>query len=170
MIRQDLRLAVVHKVVTDLQDVGKTKLQKIVYFTQAAKNVPVGYLFKMHHYGPFAEDVETDTVRLRLGGHVEVRPDPSGYGFHITPGQLPPEGEWLRTVEPFQGVLEEVLHEFGKRSTAELELLATIHYVHNLSKQATKNDVLLKVKSLKPKFDLAYVDRCYTRLSDLGYL
>ena len=170
MNRQDLRLAVVHKVVADLRDVGKTKIQKIVYFIQAVKSVPVGYSFKMHHYGPFAEDVETDTARLRLGGHVEVHPDHLGYGFHITPGPLQAEEEWLRIVEPYEGALREVLHEFGESSTSELELLATIHYVHKLSKQPTKNDVLFKVKSLKPKFDLVYVDRCYTRLDDLGYL
>ncbi len=170
MNRQDLRLAVVHKVVSDLGDVGKTRVQKIMYFLQAAKGVPTAYGFKMHHYGPFAEAVETDTARLRLDQLVEVHPDSLGYGFHIKPGATKPDENWLHIIKPHTQSIRDILEEFGNRPTSELELLATLHYVHNLTPRPTKVDVLQQVKALKPKFHESYIERCYVQLKDLGFL
>ena len=170
MNTQDLRLAVVHKIVSELRDVGKTKVQKIVYFLQVAKEVPTAYTFKMHHYGPFAEAVETDTAKLRLDQFVEVRPDLMGYGFHIIPGTSQPEKEWTYVIGQYEQSIKEVLEELGRRPTSELELLATIHYVHKLTPRPEKDDVLHKVKALKPKFDGSYIESCYIQLKQLGFL
>ena len=52
MDTQDLRLAIAHVIVSELGDVGKTKLQKLVYFLQAAHGIPTRYPFKMHHLRP----------------------------------------------------------------------------------------------------------------------
>ena len=170
MNTQELRLAIVHKIISELRDVGKTKVQKLAYFLQAAKGVPTAYAFKMHHYGPFAEDVETDTARLRLDQLVEVIPDSMGYGFHITPGTLQPEEDWLQIIKPHEQSITDILDLFGTRPTSELELLATIHFVHNLTCRPTKEVVLRTVKALKPKFDESYIEACFTQLQTMGFL
>jgi uncharacterized protein YwgA len=59
MDTQDLRLAILHEVISELDDVGKTQLQKLGYFLQEAFSVPTKYSFRMHHYGPYAEALET---------------------------------------------------------------------------------------------------------------
>src|SRR4030042_4850313 len=81
---EDLRFAVLHWLVSRLQDVGKIQLQKLAYFLQESYEIPLGYTFRMHHYGPYSRDLDNDLLKLSLMGFVDVRPDVSGYGFHVT--------------------------------------------------------------------------------------
>ena len=53
---RERRVAAIKLIVDRLKDTGKTKLQKILYFTQEEIGAPLGYRFRMHHYGPFSED------------------------------------------------------------------------------------------------------------------
>lgn len=167
--RQDLRMGVAHKIVSDLEDVGKTRLQKLIYFLQEAKGVPLGYQFKMHHYGPYSEAVETDTSRLKLGGYVDVRPDIMGYGFHITLAQQNPESEWDQGIRAHEESLKEIIDKFGKYQTYELELAATIHFVKGLSSGSSKEKVIEITKSLKPKFVESYISQWYDDLQCLRF-
>ena len=84
MDTQELRLAILHKVISELGCTGKTRLQKLCYFLQSAFDVPTKYPFKMYHYGPYAEALETDMARLRLTGYIEIKPESQGYGFQIS--------------------------------------------------------------------------------------
>ena len=73
MNTQELQLAILHKVISELDDVGKTKLQKLGYFLQEAYGVSTKFPFRMHHYGPYSEALETDIPRLTLCGYDEGR-------------------------------------------------------------------------------------------------
>lgn len=167
---QDLRLAVAHVIVSELGDVGKTKLQKLVYFLQAAHGVPTRYPFKMHHYGPYSEALETDVARLSHAGYVNVSPDRMGFGFHITPGESQPESQWRSMLAPHQQSLRQVISMFGARETFELELAATIHFVKALSPQWRKDGVIETTQRLKPKFAQSFVEEWYDRLDQCGLL
>ena len=168
MSTQELRLAVVHKVIYDLTDVGKTKLQKLMYFLQETQDVPIGYPFKMHHYGPYAEALETDTARLRLAGFIAVDPDPNGYGFHITPTDEAPDENWDQFVLPHKYAVDKTIKDFGSWQTHQLELAATIHFVERLTPNSSPVDVLNKVRALKPKFDAGYVLDVHKGLAQMG--
>ncbi len=163
MNTQELQLAILHKVISELGDVGKTKLQKLGYFLQEAYGVSSKFPFRMHHYGPYSEALETDIARLRLAGYVKVESDQLGYGFHITKIDNPPE-EWEQLIEPHRNSVERAITEFGSRPTHELELAATIHFVKNLFPDISSLEVVAKVKALKPKFDEDYVLRVYDEL------
>jgi uncharacterized protein YwgA len=169
MDTQDLRLAILHEVISELDDVGKTQLQKLGYFLQEAFSVPTKYSFRMHHYGPYAEALETDIARLRLTGYVDIQPDPQGYGFHITSIDNPPE-EWSRSIQPYVQSINDVIKTFGSRKTPELELAATIHFTKNLLSDASTDEVLSKVKALKPKFDGGYISKLHAELEEFGLL
>lgn len=165
---QDLRMDAVHRLISLTPRMGKTKLQKLTYFLQESASVPLGYRFKMHHYGPFAEALETDLARLRLAGQVHVSPDPSGYGFQIAADASIPDEEWRGSVEPFSTEVTQVLEVFGQWPIAKLELAATIHFVERLLRNATPTEVIEKTMALKPKFGEGYVFSVYDELVQLG--
>ena len=165
MSAQELQLAILHKVISELDDVEKTKLQKLGYFLQEAYGVSTKFPFRMHHYGPYSEALETDVARLRLTGYVKVESDLQGYGFHITKIDSPPQ-QWEKLIGPYNDVVEKAIGEFGSRPTHELELAATIHFVRNLFPDIPSEQVLAKVKALKPRFEEAYIARVYDELQE----
>lgn len=165
---QDLRLDTVHRLISNTPRMGKTKLQKLAYFLQESEGVPLGYRFKMHHYGPYAEALETDLARLRLAGQVHVTPDSSGYGFQITIDASAPDEEWRGSVAPFNAKVSQILEDFGQWPITKLELAATIHFVERLLRNATPTEVIEKTMALKPKFGEGYVISVYDELVHLG--
>ena len=170
MSTQDLRLAIANMIVSELGDVGKTKLQKLVYFLQEAQGIPTRYPFKMHHYGPYSEALETDVARLSHAGYVNVSPDRMGFGFHIIPGESHPEDQWRAALTPHQRSLRQVIDMFGECETFELELAATIHFVKALSPKWRKDQVIDMTKRLKPKFAPSFIEEWYVRLEGCGLL
>ena len=169
MKTNELQLAILHKVISELGDVGKTRLQKLGYFLQEALDISTKFPFRMHHYGPYSEALETDIARLKLAGYVKVEADQQGYGFHITKIDSPPE-EWEQLIEPYRHSVERAISEFGMRSISELELAATIHFVNNLFLDIPSQEVVAKVKALKPNFDEDYVARVHAELKQNGWL
>ena len=169
MNTQELRLAILHRVISKLDDVGKTQLQKLCYFLQEAKRVPTKYSFRMHHYGPYSEALDTDMARLKLTGYIDIEPDTESFGYHITSKDEPLE-EWSHLVDPYSELVESVVQTFGKRPTHELELAATIHFVTHLMPDVSTKEVLDRVKALKPKFNDKYITTRLTELERLGLL
>ena len=166
---QELQLAILHDVTSRLGDVGKVQLQKVAYFLQEAFGVPTKFPFKMHHYGPYSEALETNTSRLKISGYVDVKPDLQGYGFHITATDEPPE-EWRNLVQPYKESIDRVIEHFGQRRTPELELAATIHYMKKLQPEVTTKELLKRVSALKPKFDESDVSNMHSELDELNML
>ena len=163
---QEFRLAVLHRLISDMEDVGKTRLQKLSYLLQESQGLPTGYPFKMHHYGPYSESLETDTARLKITGYVDIQPDQQGYGFHIIPKDSPLES-WYQLIEPYDEVVNWALETFGEWSTPRLELGATIHYVQNLLPDESRETVLNTVQGLKPKFSWDYINTVNTEMEQL---
>ena len=65
-------------------------------------------------------------------------------------------------------MVDRVISEFGGRSISELELAATIHFVKNLFPDIPPQEVVAKVKALKPKFDEGYVTGAHDELMPNG--
>ena len=169
MNHQDLRLAVLYELISKFDDVNKTQMQKLGYFVQQYLDVPAKYQFRMYHYGPYSEELETDMARLRFTGYIDIEPDPQGYGFHITSSDSPRE-EWKSLIEPHSQMINTVVETFGSRSTNELELAATIHFVKNLMSDRPTDEVLERVKGLKPKFHEVYIRQIHDELEQLNIL
>ncbi len=169
MSTQELRLAILHKVISELDDVGKTQLQKLCYFLQEAMGIPTKYSFRMHHYGPYSEALDTDMARLKLTGYINIEPDLEGFGFHITSKDDPLE-EWSRLISSYLQLVDGVVRTFGKRPPHDLELAATIHFVNQLLPDVSTEEVLDRVKALKPRFNDSYVKTRHTELKQLGLL
>ncbi|MCY4652286.1 MAG: hypothetical protein OXC95_03890 [Dehalococcoidia bacterium] len=162
-------MAVAHKVISELNDVGKTRLQKLCYFLQESFHVPTRYTYKMHHYGPYSEALETDVSRLRLTGYVSIKPDPRGYGFHISPVDAP-EPEWVEMSNEYISSINGALNLFKEWPPSKLELAATIHFVNNLLPNESASEIHLRVKALKPKFFDDYISEVHEEIEQLGLL
>ena len=166
---RELRLAVAHRVVSDFEDVGKIRLQKLCYFLQESFHIPTMYTFKMHHYGPYSETLETDLARLQLTGYVAVKPDPRGYGFHISPVDSP-EPEWEEVSNKYSQSIQNALDIFRDWSPSKLELAATIHFVTNLRPNEHERDILKRVMGLKPKFGFQFISQVHGEMNRLNLL
>lgn len=164
-----LRLAVLHEVVNRSGPVGKTQLQKFGYFLQEAWGIPTNHRFRMYHYGPYADSLETDMIRLKFTGYINLAADSHGYGFHITSID-DPMAEWSELVEPYSKAIDDLIETFDGWQASRLELAATIHFVRKLLPTLTTDEVIAKVKSLKPKFQSKYISNLHTELERKGLL
>ena len=169
MSTQEIRLAILHRIISKSDDVGKTQLQKLGYFLQEALDVPMGYSFRMYHYGPYGDALETDVSRLKLTGYIDIEPDSQGYGFHINSKDESLD-EWRVLAEPYEEKIDSVIETFGGSPAYELELAATIHFVRKLLPDVPPEEVITRVKSLKPRFDEAYIRCRHSELERLGFL
>jgi hypothetical protein len=166
---EDLSFAVLHWLVSHLQDVGKIQLQKLAYFLQESYGIPLGYTFRMHHYGPYSRELDNDLLKLRLMGFVDVQPDTSGYGFHVTP-LSEPEAGWANALAPYESQLGDAIAKLGNLPAYLLEIQATIHYVSQLVEGASAEEVVTIVHGLKPKFLPESIAKAREQLQQLGLL
>ena len=160
---RERRLAAIKFMVNRLSDTGKTKLQKLLYFTQEAIGAPLEYRFRMHHYGPFAEDIENDISLMKAIGHLDVQLDSSGFGYHIrlaSPELIPLDEELDKCKERMTRAIDKL----GMLDVPELELWATVHFVQELLKETTKEKVIENVSRLKPKFSQQTIGAAYDQL------
>ena len=168
-LNQQVKLAILYEVVEALKDVGKTQIQKTVYFLQAAFGVPLNYSFRMHHYGPYSGEVETDISRLKMTGYLFVKPDLQGYGFHV--GVLDsPEPEWQALTSPYKQQVDSVLSLTQGKQISDLELMATLHFVDHLTGEPSQYELIETVHGLKPKFSREYIMDFQSQLTAAGLL
>ncbi len=163
------RLAAIQCIVEQSKDIGKTKVQKIIYFLQEGLQVPLDYSFKMHHYGPFSDEIDSGISALQSAGYIEVTHDSQGYGYHITPAsekQLP----WDSELATYKEEMTKAIHALSVLDASNLELYATVHFVHNLLDEPIKESVVDDVYKLKPKFHRQTIRLAYDQLVKSGLI
>ena len=166
---EQLRHAVLYRVVQSRQGFGKIQIQKIMYFLQTAFEVPLRYSFRMHHYGPYSEDLETDLTILKLTGYINIEPDLEGYGFHVMTRDNP-ENNWVGQAQLFKDQINEALILFANKPAYELELAATIHFVNRLENRPSPKVLINLISHLKPKFTEEFIEGKYDELKTTGLL
>src|SRR5882724_260152 len=128
---QDERLAVI----TDLclrapaGALGRTALMKLCYFLQTLKGVPLGYHFTLYSYGPFDSEVLSDlgTAESLRAVTSDIVYYQGGYGYKIQKGERADTliGNNVNFLDKYRGSMDWVMAEFGKHSSADLELEST---------------------------------------------
>ena len=174
------RLALIQRVVERLveqrKDVGKTKIQKISYFLQEAVGVPLKYRFRMHYFGPYSDELDNALTLSRALGYVKIAPDLSGFGYHVTPGDVT-EDRWFDNkydMAEDTGVdvkkVEQVIDVLGKLKVYELELYASIHFIGKSKSGGSKEKTLATVGKVKPGFKAAQIEQAYQQLQDANLI
>ncbi len=158
------------------KELGRTILQKLCYFAKA-NGVPLPFRFEMYHYGPFCqeifdvtEDLMVDDVVMDTAG-AQAR---SSYAPGPDCGALLEKGR--RQLLVYQRVLDDVVETFSSLDVSQMELVSTIHYVHNSHQnwykdRPSKEQVVKSVVEIKKgKFEENFVDRVYDILAEAGLL
>lgn len=155
---------------------GKTALQKLVYFLQEWKHVPLGYNYEFYTYGPFSAALMGDLDYTDSLGAVRVKPIGNG-GYCIGAGDR--NKEIQERAQAFLSehklAIDSVIEVFGHSSAVRLELLATTHYA--FAYFASRNvpfaddDVIRTVHSLKPgKFTDQQIEQAVATLREHGVI
>lgn len=143
--------------------VGKTQLQKLIYFVQEA-GVLLGYKYEIYHYGPYCFELNNDLSSLDSLRILSVEADPTGYGFNICMDEFAKNYEADKQT---RRKVHEIADRLGKDTASQLEVKATIHFVKKvMDRRAPVNIeiVLAKVRDLKPHFAEHFVRKCYEEL------
>ncbi len=120
--------------------VGRKKLQKIIYILKKC-DVPFEEKFQFHFYGPYSEELTLRMEELcNLGFISEVREDKSNYyqyRYHLTD-----QGEtFLQQSLVELPPMESMIDKMKDRSSRFLELVSTMLYFDNLSKEEVEEKV-----------------------------
>ena len=163
---QDLRTAAIVELVQNAQArLGKTQVQKLVYFAQQS-GVPLGYEYEIYHYGPYSFELSHDLGSLDSLGVLNVESNPAGFGFDISVGKF---AERFKVEAKYQKKIEKVTKQFGLNTAAQLEVMATVHFVHSVIREKVaagkvRAEVIQKVRALKPRFTDTFIKNCYSDL------
>jgi uncharacterized protein YwgA len=152
---------------------GRTAIQKLVYFVKAL-GAPIPCSFEIYTYGPYSDSV-TASMDSMLADDVlkDTSNDAKKYSNYRlgTNANEILEG-YKRLTEPYQRIIDSVVQSLGNFKPAELELVATLHFVYQRLKQImrgepTKDQVLAEFRRIKKdKFSQTEVDGFYNALKD----
>ncbi|NLU51081.1 MAG: hypothetical protein GXX09_11940 [Syntrophomonadaceae bacterium] len=154
--------------------VGHTLVQKLFYLLQAGKKVPLGYKFRLYHYGPYCHELWGDLNVLEEYGYLSIKTKSNGFGYEITATDTGRAAvEENRDVEAdLQDQVQELLELLGGEPVRKLEALATTHYVCNdwgeKGVNASKEQVIASVLNLKPHLHRSEVEVALTTLEEKG--
>ncbi|MBP3952750.1 YwgA family protein [Bacillus suaedae] len=138
--------------------IGRKKLQKIIYIAKKM-DVPFSERFKFHMFGPYSEELSLRMEELCNLGFVEEQKEDKG-NYYQYRYALSEEGKRFLNLYQFEIPQSEALiNELNGQSSRFLELVSTLLYFEDL----TKDEVKEKVFTLKRKqnyseedIDLAY--------------
>jgi uncharacterized protein len=170
-MQKELRVAAIVALVQNTQTrIGKTQVQKLVYFAQDC-GVPLEYRYEIYHYGPYSFELSHDLGSLDSLGVINIDSAPGGFGFDISVGKF---AEKFRLEPKHLKKVEKVINEFGSNTPAQLEVKATIHFVHSVIKKKlsgkAKSEVIQRVRALKPRFSEEFVKKCYSDLAQAQWI
>lgn len=125
---------------------GRKKLQKMIYILQSL-GIPFEEKYQFHFYGPYSEELSLRVEELcNLGFLDESKEDKSNYfQYHY---KVTEDGEEFLHQFPLEMPnCEKQIDLLQNKSARFLELVATMLYFHELSRE----EVERKVQAVKPK-------------------
>ncbi len=153
---------------------GKVVIQKVFYFLKTYSELPLQYEFYFYHFGPYSDSLKQDLDMMQLFGLIKIQEDPKKMGYEIIRIESKSTQGCEKDAESFVQKnikdINKIIETFGSEEPADLELLATIHYVFEKTKSLCDNDikhkqmVLRKVSDLKPKFPQDLIKEKYNFL------
>ena len=149
---------------------GRTAMQKLVYFCKVL-GAPVPCSFEIHTYGPYSDTV-TFAMDSLLADDVLVdrsgNPKYSSYGLGPNADEI--LGAYGEAIQPHQDKIDAVVANLGNFEPLELELIATLHFIHHRLKQIQRRDpaeaeVVQEFRRVKrDKFSRGEIDAFYAAL------
>ncbi len=122
------------------QNLGRTTLQKLIYFLQNAE-VPVSYRFTPYHYGPFSARLLDDVDELLLDGVVDDASDDEDKSIYLpTDNTVAFLKEHAKEANDLEPKVNDIVLLFSQLFPSQMELVASIHMVFEILKAGTDKD------------------------------
>ncbi|MFK9091601.1 YwgA family protein [Bacillus salipaludis] len=143
---------------------GRKKLQKMIYIAKKIE-FPFHERFQFHFYGPYSEELTTRVEELcNMGFLNEVKEKKGGY-FQYRYTLTEPGKEFLSLNEVEMPCLENCLTDMNEQNARFLELVSTVLYFDNLSKEEVTNKVFTLKSS--QRYTEAEIDEAYQYIETL---
>ena len=138
----------------------KKTLQKMVYLIEK-KGVSIGCDYGIHFYGPYSSDLDFAVREMCDEGVLMIEYSSMEHYIKIVDKSL---------IEPYEnGIIDEVINQFGRETPAELELLATALYIYYQVADAQRiKPGVLKIKG--SKYSEKRIDSAIARLKETGFI
>jgi uncharacterized protein len=144
--------------------IGRKKLQKMIYI---AKKVafPFHERFQFHFYGPYSEELTLRVEELCNMGFLNEMKEKKGGYFQYRYTLTEPGKEFLSLNEVEMPFLQDCLVDMNDQNARFLELVSTVLYFDNLSKEEVAN----KIFTLKAsqRYTEAEIDEAYQYIESL---
>lgn len=164
---------IVKYIISESATIGKTKLQKTVYFAQEALGIPMDFEFTMHYYGPYSRELDMLTTEMKYFDSIDISYYSSGgwYGSEIKVGQ---ETDKIQIDPTYKDRIHKLLAVIREYDTNQMELCATIHFVNSILEERgianTRERVAKETQLLKPKFQMDQIYQYLDKLVDVKLL
>ena len=156
--------------------IGTTSLVKSIFVLQEVFNVPLGYNFRIYTYGPYSAAIVTDADFACFNKQLVCEETDCGHFvrrvYSVPKDEQPQETGFTKK---YKTEIDFVVTSFSNRNVSELELAATIIYVHNYYKREeekvlTVNEVAKIVHDIKPHFTVEKISIEYNSLNKQGLI
>lgn len=152
---------------------GKTSLQKQVYFLQTLLGVDCGYDFRLYTYGPFSQGLLNDLDDLGATSVVKISFDSNRGGYEITPGENIDAARSNASdfLSEHHDEIESVVKQFGSMYAKDLELRATIVFAdRGLGGNLAEPALVDAVRRIKPHFSEEQIRDAVQDMQSRGYV
>jgi hypothetical protein len=143
---------------------GRKKLQKMIYI---AKKIafPFHERFQFHFYGPYSEELTTRVEELCNMGFLDEEKEKKGGYFQYRYTLTDSGKEFLSLNEVDMPFLQDCLTDMNGQNARFLELVSTVLYFDNLSKEEVTNKVFTLKSS--QRYTEAEIDEAYQYIEAL---
>jgi uncharacterized protein len=155
---------------------GRTAMQKLTYFARAT-GVPIPCSFEIYNYGPYSDQVAFAVDGLLADDVLrDTSPNSSKYSnYRLTSQTISFPQALQKQVAPFAAQIDLVVKNLGNFRPEQLELIATLHFVHHrqvaLGRGPTRSSVIAEFYRIKgDKFDKDEIVSWYDALKRAGLI
>lgn len=150
---------------------GRTAVQKIVYFLKVA-DVPMDYRFEIYHYGPFSDALRSDIGWLLADEVISDKSnDTSTYSKYV-PG--PAFGtlidKYRGDLSHYESTIQAVVSALPLSDPKQMEMIATLDYLYRATKASNpsgpyRDGVIKRFQEVKgEKFTKTEIERAYDEM------
>ena len=107
---------------------GRTAIQKLAYFLRVL-GVPMQYTFRIHHFGPYCDDISSTLEWLQADSVIVDQSSKSRYS-DFSPGEnwSIVRAQHESALEKFQSTIDAVVNALGRMEPSALELISTLDF------------------------------------------
>ncbi len=144
--------------------IGRKKLQKMIYIAKKV-SFPFHERFQFHFYGPYSEELTLRVEELcNMGFLNEIKEKKGGY-FQYRYTLTDTGKEFLSLNEVEMPFLQDCLEDMNEQNARFLELVSTVLYFDNLSKEEV-TDKVFTLKSSQ-RYTEEEIDQAYAYIAAL---